>query len=133
MNNNRDPTDDSESLELGWKAELRVLYTELDREVAGIGPVCELSGPCCRFEEYGHTLFVSTAEVEYLVGTAPAQERPLDQAQTCPWQDARGHCTAREAPAARVPHLSLRPVLSGGSPPSFGAFYRSHEEVVLRP
>jgi hypothetical protein len=97
MNNNIDPTDDSESLELGWQAELRVLYRELDREVAGIGPVCVLSGRCCRFEEYGHTLFVSTAEVEYLVGTAPAPARPLDQGATCPWQDSRGHCTAREA------------------------------------
>ena len=23
--------------------------------------------------------------------------RPLDQGATCPWQDSRGHCTAREA------------------------------------
>jgi hypothetical protein len=97
MINSLDSTDESEPVELHWKAELRVLYTELDREVAAIGPVCELSGRCCRFQEYGHTLFISTAEVEYLVGEAPPPERPLDQGATCPWQNSRGHCTARDA------------------------------------
>jgi hypothetical protein len=81
----------------GWEDELRTLYTELDREVAAIGPVCELSGRCCRFLEYGHTLFVSIAEVGYLLELAPAPARPLDQGASCPWQDSRGHCTARDA------------------------------------
>ena len=65
--------------------------------MARLGPVCELSGRCCRFLEYGHTLFVSTAEVQFLLGSAPPPQRPLDQGATCPWQDSRGHCTAREA------------------------------------
>ena len=29
--------------------------------VADLVPVCELSGRCCRFHEYGHTLFLSAA------------------------------------------------------------------------
>jgi hypothetical protein len=97
MNESLDPTGAALPPEPGWLDDLRVLYTEIDREVAGIGPVCVLSGRCCRFLEYGHTLFVSTAEVEYLVGSAPAPQRPLDEGATCPWQDARGQCTAREA------------------------------------
>ena len=125
-------TDDSGPLELGWQASCACFTTELDREVAGIGPVCELSGRCCRFEEYGHTLFVSTAEVEFLSDTAPAPERPLDQGRPARGRTHAG--TARPAKRGRwVPYLLLRPVLSGGSPPSFGAFHRSHEEVVLRP
>jgi hypothetical protein len=70
-----DSTDLAEPVERDWKGELRVLYAELDREVAGIGPVCKLSGRCCRFEEYGHTLFISTAEAEYLVDGACACAR----------------------------------------------------------
>ena len=77
-------------------AELRALYEELDAEVAQLGPVCQLSGRCCRFKEYGHTLFVSTAEVQLLLESAPEPRRPLDQGETCPWQDAHGHCTARD-------------------------------------
>jgi hypothetical protein len=79
------------------EAELRELYADLDAEVTLLGPVCQLSGRCCRFKEFGHTLFVSTAEVRLLVGSAPPPRRPLDDGETCPWQDDRGHCTARES------------------------------------
>jgi Fe-S-cluster containining protein len=80
-----------------WVADLRALYAELDAQVERLGPTCQLSGRCCRFQEYGHTLFVSTPEVEYLITAAPNPVRPLDLGQTCPWQDHRGRCTAREA------------------------------------
>jgi hypothetical protein len=89
--------DEPATLELTPLRELRELYEELDREVAALGPVCAISGRCCRFLEYGHTLFVSTAEVDFLLGFAPAPSSPLDQGATCPWQDSRGHCTARQA------------------------------------
>ena len=80
-----------------FRAELQRLYAELDAHVARIGPVCALSGRCCRFAEYGHTLFLSAPEAALLLADAPPPARPLDDGATCPWQDARGHCTAREA------------------------------------
>lgn len=76
---------------------LRVLYGDLDAAVARIGPSCALSGRCCRFAEYDHTLFVSAAEVAVLLADAPPPCRPLDDGETCPWQDAKGRCTARAA------------------------------------
>jgi Fe-S-cluster containining protein len=97
MNRSDDGNEDSQPLEGEGRCGLRQLYEELDREVAQAGPVCALSGRCCRFQEYGHTLFVSTVEVEYLLGGAPAPAGVLDQGATCPWQDSRGHCTARDA------------------------------------
>ena len=77
-------------------ADLRALYGQVDAEVARLGPVCQLSGRCCRFKEYGHTLFVSTPEVQLLLDSAHRPQRPLDRGETCPWQDDRGHCTARD-------------------------------------
>jgi Fe-S-cluster containining protein len=77
--------------------ELHGLYAELDAEVAGLGPICRLSGRCCRFQEYGHTLFVSSLEIGYLLSHASEPERPLDRGQTCPWQDTQNRCKAREA------------------------------------
>jgi len=77
--------------------ELRALYDQLDAEVSRLGPVCQLSGRCCRFGEYGHTLFVSALEVEFLLSGAPEASRPLDRGEMCPWQDAQGRCTARGA------------------------------------
>ena len=76
---------------------LRTLYAALDAEIARLSPVCRLSGRCCRFQEYGHTLFLSAAEASVLVADAPPPARPLDDGAFCPWQDERGQCTARDA------------------------------------
>jgi Fe-S-cluster containining protein len=80
-----------------FRAALHAIYAGLDAEVARLGPVCQLSGRCCRFGEYGHTLFVSAPEAALLLDEATPPVRPLDDGASCPWQDARGHCTAREA------------------------------------
>jgi hypothetical protein len=79
------------------RAELQVLYRCLDAAVAEYGPVCELSGRCCRFKEYGHDLFLTMPEAYLLVADAPPPSRALDDGATCPWQDLQGRCTAREA------------------------------------
>jgi hypothetical protein len=80
-----------------FREALAGLYSALDSAVAQLGPVCRLSGCCCRFAEYGHTLFVSAPEAAMLLADAPAPSRPLDDGLTCPWQDAAGRCTARDA------------------------------------
>ena len=80
-----------------FREPLRALYAELDEAVASLAPTCALSGRCCRFEEYGHTLFLSAPEAALLLSDAPRPSRPLDRGATCPWQDSAGRCTAREA------------------------------------
>jgi hypothetical protein len=81
----------------GFRDELRQLYVDLADEQARIGPACAVSGRCCRFHEYEHTLFLSATEAEILVREAPPPARPLDDGATCPWQDRANRCTAREA------------------------------------
>jgi hypothetical protein len=80
-----------------YYGELREVYGALDAEVARLAPLCVVSGRCCRFSEYGHTLFLSEPEAEFLLTEAPEPCRALDGGATCPWQDARGRCTARAA------------------------------------
>ena len=71
------------------------LYREVDREVAAAGPVCVASGRCCRFKEYGHTLFVSQIEADVLLADAPPYDPAAVTADFCPFQ--KGNlCTARE-------------------------------------
>jgi hypothetical protein len=79
------------------RAALHALYRAVDAEVDRLGPACALSGRCCRFAEYGHTLFLSAPEAALLLDEAPPPSRPLDRGESCPWQDASGHCTARAA------------------------------------
>ncbi len=70
------------------------LYTEVDRAVAAAGPVCVASGRCCRFKEYGHTLFLSNLEADVLLAAAPPYARPASP-DGCPFQQGN-LCTARE-------------------------------------
>lgn len=70
------------------------LYADVDRDVAAAGPVCVASGRCCRFKEWGHTLFLSNLEAEVLLEAAPAYELPVS-ADFCPFQKDK-LCTARE-------------------------------------
>ena len=132
MNKSTGISEDPGPLEPAWEDDLHALYAELDREIAAISPVCELSGRCCRFLEYGHTLFVSTAEVGYLLGLAGPPARPLDEGASCPWQDSRGHCTARDARPLGCRVYYCDPAFQDEGAPAFRAIHRSHEEVVER-
>ncbi|MBX7103050.1 MAG: hypothetical protein K1X57_03165 [Gemmataceae bacterium] len=74
------------------REQLRSIYRSADAAVAAAGPVCESSGKCCRFTEYGHTLFLSAIEAELLLETAPEYES-VDR-HGCPFQVST-LCTAR--------------------------------------
>src|SRR4051812_16851917 len=73
---------------------LLALYDDLAVEIAQAAPVCELSGRCCRFKEYGHTLFISRPEAELLVEQGLPENAVIDE-EGCPFQ-INGLCTARE-------------------------------------
>jgi hypothetical protein len=71
------------------------LYQEVDAAVAAAGPVCVATGRCCRFKEYGHTLFLSNLEAEVLLHDAPPYDPEAVSADFCPFQ--KGNlCTARQ-------------------------------------
>lgn len=46
------------------------LYARVRAEVEARQPVCEISGRCCRFEQFGHRLFVTTVELSAFVRDA---------------------------------------------------------------
>jgi len=76
------------------QARVREIYREAERDIAAAGPVCQASGRCCRFKEYGHTLFLSNLEAEVLLHAAPPFQRPVSS-DFCPFQVEK-LCTARE-------------------------------------
>jgi Fe-S-cluster containining protein len=45
------------------RAAVHRVYDNLAAEISRRRPVCEMSGRCCRFEEYGHRLYVTTMEL----------------------------------------------------------------------
>ena len=42
---------------------VRSVYDAVDVEIGRRRPTCDASGRCCRFEEYGHRLYVTTLEL----------------------------------------------------------------------
>jgi hypothetical protein len=70
------------------------VYAAADAAVAAAGPRCDASGRCCRFKEYGHTLFISHLEAAVLLEAAPPYELPVS-GDFCPFQ-VDSLCTARE-------------------------------------
>jgi hypothetical protein len=71
------------------------MYREVDRGVAAAGPVCVASGRCCRFKEYGHTLFLSSLEAEVLLAACPPYDPASVTSDFCPFQQGN-LCMARE-------------------------------------
>ena len=51
------------------------VYAQLQRAIDDRRPVCHASGRCCRFDEFGHRLYVSTLELAAFVGQP--QELPV--------------------------------------------------------
>lgn len=65
-----------------WR-DLEAVYADLDRELAALRPLCQRSGRCCRFNEFGHQLWTTGLELDYLVDHAgPPAARPQG---TCPY------------------------------------------------
>lgn len=77
------------------RREVLEVYADADAAVRAARPRCDASGRCCRFKEYGHTLFLSHFEAELLLEAAPPYEQPVS-ADGCPFQ-VGGLCTARES------------------------------------
>ncbi len=77
-----------------WR-ELEELYLDLGRELEALRPVCQSSGRCCRFKAYGHELWTTRLELDYLVAHAGLPEAPSRESGTCPYLQ-EGLCSVRD-------------------------------------
>ena len=77
------------------RREVLEVYAAADAAVRAAGPRCDSSGRCCRFTEYGHTLFISQFEADILLESAPPYTKPVTR-DGCPFQ-IDNLCTARDA------------------------------------
>lgn len=70
------------------------IYDDVARDIAALAPVCEISGRCCRFREYGHRLYMTRPEAELLLSEGLPPNSTVNE-ESCPFQ-IQGLCTARE-------------------------------------
>jgi hypothetical protein len=76
------------------KSGLLQIYEDLADDLSQLAPVCELSGRCCRFKEYGHRLYLSRTEAELLLAEGLPPGANINE-DGCPFQQGV-LCTARE-------------------------------------
>jgi Fe-S-cluster containining protein len=63
------------------------VYADLEREIDVRKPICTASGRCCRFEEFGHRLYVTTAELAaFVYGVGATGAREGWDGTGCPYQ-----------------------------------------------
>ena len=72
--------------------DLESVYAELEAELEKLRPRCELSGRCCRFKDYGHQLWTTRLELQYLLNRHPLPESIPDG--VCPYFK-EGLCSVR--------------------------------------
>ena len=75
--------------------ELEQIYSDLERELATLRPLCRQSSRCCKFKEFGHQLWTTGVELDYLLeheGPPPASSAP---GEVCPYLKG-GLCGARD-------------------------------------
>lgn len=66
------------------------LYAQVQSEIDRRRPVCAISGRCCRFEEYGHRLYVTTIELARFVHDLDiVAPRETWDGAGCPFQRSR--------------------------------------------
>ncbi|MEO6436495.1 MAG: hypothetical protein ABIP55_12150 [Tepidisphaeraceae bacterium] len=51
------------------------VYAELQQEIDTRRPRCDASGRCCRFEEFGHRLYVTTIELAMFVAELAERDK----------------------------------------------------------
>ncbi len=81
---------------------VRGVYQRLQKRIDQRRPICQLSGRCCHFQDYGHRLYVTTLELAAL--TAQWRQTPT---ASPPLEDT-AHATS--APVPDNPHPASAPV-----------------------
>lgn len=76
------------------KSGLLQIYDDLARDLNQLAPVCDLSGRCCRFKDYGHRLYLTRTEAELLLEEGLPAGSTVNE-DGCPFQHGL-LCTARE-------------------------------------
>lgn len=113
-----------------WR-ELEVLYGDLDRELAELRPLCQSSGRCCRFKAFGHQLWTTRLELDYLVAHQGLPEGPPREEGTCPYLKD-GLCSVRDHRMLGCRIYFCDPSYAGAMGPLYEKYHARIKELHRR-
>jgi Fe-S-cluster containining protein len=73
---------------------IKEIYKQLEAELASINPGCNACGTCCHFDEFGHVLYTSTIETDYIRDNVEIPDFDSDK-NVCPFL-VNYECSIRE-------------------------------------
>jgi Fe-S-cluster containining protein len=109
--------------------ELEALYADLGRELDARNPKCELSGRCCRFRDFGHQLWTTDLELDYLASKSGPPSREADGA--CPYLEG-GRCGVREHRMLGCRVYFCDPGFKDEMGPLYERYHRRVKEIHVR-
>jgi len=75
-------------------SDIKKIYKKLEAELASINPGCNACGTCCHFDEFGHVLYTSTTETDYIRDNVEIPDFDPDK-NVCPFL-VNYECSIRE-------------------------------------
>lgn len=79
-----------------FQAAMTAHLASLDARIAARKPLCTNRGDCCRFDTFGHALFVSAPELAWFLARSGQPLLAPADGSFCPYQQG-GECTVRAA------------------------------------
>jgi hypothetical protein len=110
--------------------DLETLYADLERELSARAPVCRRSSRCCRFKEYGHQLWTTALELDWLLAERAAPVGATEAA--CPYLQADGSCGARGRRMLGCRIYFCDPAYQDAMNPLYERFHRRMKDLHRR-
>lgn len=76
------------------QAALESIYNDLEAELGTLNIKCSSCGTCCNFESFGHVLYASVIEVDYLQTNTDTKPLTISN-KVCPYL-IDNHCSIRK-------------------------------------
>ncbi len=109
--------------------ELEAIYADLAGELEKLSPVCRRSGRCCRFKDFGHELWTTRLEVDYLADHAGPP--PEGAVGFCPYLKD-GLCSVRDHRMLGCRIYFCDPAYASAMGPLYERYLRRIKDLHLR-
>ncbi len=106
------------------------IYKKLDTELMKLSPGCDACGACCHFDTFGHELYASTIEVNYILRNVKMP--PFDtEKRICPFL-VNKKCTIRKYRTLGCRVFYCNPQYRDVSQEIYNKYYKMVKDIAIK-